>query len=140
MKLLVNLCVKINNMKQIGFKAKVKKGNVTINVSVPLLSFKEDDAFIVYSPALDISGYGDTEEEARKSFELTLEEFISYTLNKNTFQLELTRLGWKIKKRNILNRYTPPPLDELIIQKDYLSSIIREKDFHSYRETIQLPA
>jgi len=86
-------------MKQIGFKGKVKKGLVTVNVSVPLLSFKEDDTFIVYSPALDVSGYGDTEEEARKSFELTLEEFINYTLNKKTFQSELTRLGWKIKKQ-----------------------------------------
>ena len=38
-------------MKQIGFKGKVKKGLVTVNVSVPLLSFKEDDTFIVYSPA-----------------------------------------------------------------------------------------
>ena len=86
-------------MKQIGFKGKVKKGLVTVNVSVPLLSFKEDDTFIVYSPALDVSGYGDTEEEARKSFEITLEEFINYTLNKKTFQSELTRLGWKIKKQ-----------------------------------------
>jgi len=87
-------------MKQIGFKGKVKKGLVTVNVSVPLLSFKEDDdTFIVYSPALDVSGYGDTEEEARKSFELTLEEFINYTINKKTFQSELTRLGWKIKKQ-----------------------------------------
>ena len=128
-------------MKQIGFKGKVKKGLVTVNVSVPLLSFKEDDdTFIVYSPALDVSGYGDTEEEARKSFEITLEEFINYTLNKKTFQSELTRLGWKIKKQTASHKYIPPQLDELFSSKDYLNSIIREKDFRSYRQNIQLPA
>ncbi len=127
-------------MKQIGFKGKLKKDSVTVNVSVPLLSFKEDNVFIVYSPALDVSGYGNSEEEARKSFELSLEEFINYTFNKNTFQIELTRLGWKIKKRKVLDRYTPPLLDELIVKKDYLSSIIRNKEFRSYRKNIQLPA
>ncbi len=62
---------------------------------MPLIEFKEGDVFILFAPALDISGYGKTEEEAQQSFEVVFEEFIEYTVKKHTLHKELKRLGWK---------------------------------------------
>lgn len=49
---------------------------------------------IIYSPALDLSGYGNTINEAKESFKIALEEFIRYTLNENTFNDVMKKLGW----------------------------------------------
>ena len=43
-----------------------------------LIVFKEDNVFIIHSPLLDISGYGYTKDEAKESFNITLEEFLRY--------------------------------------------------------------
>ena len=39
----------------------------TLEISVSVYVFKENDVFIAYCPSLDISGYNTTEEEARHS-------------------------------------------------------------------------
>ena len=46
-----------------------------------LLSFQEDNNFIVYAPTLDLSGYGDNQEEANSSFDEALDEFLDFTIN-----------------------------------------------------------
>ncbi len=60
-----------------------------------LLSFKEDNIFIVYAPTLDLSGYGDNQEEANSSFDTSLDEFLDFTIKNNTLNTELKRLGWR---------------------------------------------
>gem|GEM_PF-1268150 len=37
--------------------------------------------YIAYSPALDLSGYGKTEEEARDSFNIVLKGHFDYAIN-----------------------------------------------------------
>ena len=49
-----------------------EKGGLTVHLS--LYSFIENKVTIIYCPALDISGYGLDEEEARKSFETIFSE------------------------------------------------------------------
>ena len=36
---------------------------------IPVLIFQENDKFVAYSPAIDLSTCGDTEKEARTRFE-----------------------------------------------------------------------
>jgi len=112
------------------------KGFVHINLA--LISFKENDVTIIYSPALDLSGYGNTVDEAKRSFEINLEEFIRYTTNKGSFFAELEKYGWKISKRK--KSYTSPHLDDLLRTNDYLSDIIRDKEFQRYNQNVRLPA
>ncbi|HON53773.1 MAG TPA: hypothetical protein PLS12_11235, partial [Bacteroidales bacterium] len=64
--------------------AQYKMSNKKYMVTLSLIKFKEDKAAIIYSPALDLSGYGNTFEDAKKSFSTTLQEFIKYTHNKRT--------------------------------------------------------
>lgn len=51
-------------------------------MDLSLIPFNEGDVIIIYSPALDLSGYGYNEKEAKESFEITLEEFLNYIIEK----------------------------------------------------------
>ncbi len=91
-------------------------------IKIVLLSFKEDNNFILYAPTLDLSGYGEDETSAELSFKESLLEFLEFTNKHKTLDSELKRLGWK-------NDFKAPFLDDLLQKNTYLAEIIREKDF-----------
>ena len=111
-----------------------------IETQLSLISFKEDDINIIYSPALDITGYGNTEEEAKNSFNIAMEEFLRYTINKKTFISEMKRLGWKISKSKRESRFTQPYFDHLLRDREYLKDIVRDKEFTKINQNVNLPA
>lgn len=88
-----------------------EKGNITVNV--PVLLFKEGNAHIIYCPALDLSGSGNTESEAKESFVIVVTEFLNYTTHKGTLWTDLKNLGWTIQK-NKKKPATPPPMSKLL--------------------------
>ena len=65
---------------------KINISKEKINSELAIFLFKEDDNYIAYSPALDLSGYGKTEEEeeARGSFNIVLKEYFDYAINEET--------------------------------------------------------
>lgn len=102
--------------KQTGLKATYTKGSEQVNITLKLLLFKEDGVNFVYSPALELTGYGPGEEEAKKSFEIVLEEFVRYTENKDTIYSELERLGWWTVNRS--KKRVEPPLEDALMEKN----------------------
>ncbi|RYX82687.1 hypothetical protein EON73_04185 [bacterium] len=96
-----------------GIKASFDRGDHRVNVELNILSFEEDGIKYVYSPALDLTGYGISDTEAQKSFETVLEEFIHYTDNKKTIYKELERLGWTV---NAKKKRVQPPADEQMLE------------------------
>ena len=89
-----------NQVKDFKNAQSVAKTNAVI------FSFQDADSYIVYSPQLDVSGYGKTQKEALSSFDYCLAGFLDYTFKKETLYEELISLGWKLKKgiNNNLNR------------------------------------
>ena len=85
------------------FNARYRGGKYIMTVQLEVLSWEERGTHFVYSPALDLTGYGDTLQEARESFEYTIEETLTYMENKGTIFDELERLGWLVnrKKRKV---------------------------------------
>jgi hypothetical protein len=111
-----------------------------MNLTVSLFQFEEDGNTIIYSPAFDLSGYGKNVKEAKQSFAVTIEEFLFYTLKKNTLAKELKRLGWNIKINDVKKRkFKTPDLAELITRNDYLAEILNEKQFTKFDQTIAVP-
>jgi hypothetical protein len=108
-----------------------------INVSLTLIEFKEDGLFFIYSPALDLTGYGKTQDEARNSYDIAMEEFLKYTSNKKTAFKVLEKLGWTIAKNQ---KVTAPTLSTLIQKRSYLEEILSEKDFYKTQENVAIPA
>ena len=106
-------------------------------VSLSLIEFKEDDVTIVYSPALDLSGYGYSSEEAKNPFNIALHEFLRYTSNKNTVNDILKDLGWKIKGSKKNPKYQPPLNTELVNKNALYSDILNSKNYKVFNEDVE---
>jgi hypothetical protein len=111
------------------------KGKYQVGLS--LVEFKEENITIIYSPALDLSGYGNSEVEARKSFSEALHEFFRYTSNKNTLDKVLIKLGWTIKGSKNKPKFNPPKDSELIKSNPLFNEIVNKKNYKVSREEVE---
>jgi hypothetical protein len=112
--------------------------NKRVDVNVLIVAFVEDSLYYYYAPQLDVYGYGQTETEAKESFEITLHEFFRYTLNKGTLQDELKRLGWKLQKKSKI--ILAPDFSQLLQSSADLKDIVENRSFTKTQHLIQMPA
>lgn len=77
---------------------------------------KEDEYFVAYCPAFDLSGYGYTEKEAKTSFEKNVEIFLEETVEKGTLEKVLLNLGWTLRKKPSVI-FEPPNIEVKTIQR-----------------------
>lgn len=123
--------------KKLGHISKYKDGQKSIVVNLSLIEFEDDGIHFIYSPDLDLTGYGKREEDAKDSFNLAMEEFLTYTSRKGTIIKVLTKLGWKVTKKEKLSA---PSLSELVRTRSYLEEILTEKDFRKTSTSVAIPA
>lgn len=107
----------------------LKKDGKHLRIKIDLIEFVEDGVHFFYSPALDITGYGDNKEEAFTSFEITVEEFLRHTHEKGTLEAELKRLGWK-KRRSADQPFSAPSLTSLTRNNKQLEHILNHQEFN----------
>jgi hypothetical protein len=122
-----------------AIKGEWSSGPFHINVNLSMIIFEEDGSIIVFCPALDVSGYGISEDEAMKSFSHCLNEFFQYTTHKKTFDKELVRMGWKIKKSKI-QKMTPPPMAELLQTNENFSRIFNNYSYRKIDQPVAMPS
>jgi hypothetical protein len=67
------------------------------HIGLSLVEFIEDGVTIIYSPSLDLSGYGYDPDEARTSFDASLKEFFRFTKENGNLYNVLKGLGWSIQ-------------------------------------------
>jgi hypothetical protein len=123
-------------MAKAHFQGTFNRGKHEISVGLSLYIWEEDDFTFVYSPALDVTGYGDNEVEAKKSFEITLSEFVSYTHNKNTIYEELERLGWTVNRKK--KRVHAPDMEELISDNETFKNLLTKDNVRNESRNVQL--
>lgn len=99
-----------------NFKGLYKGGKYALEVQLQLFSWEEDGLFFVFSPAMDLTGYGKTQEEADSSFSITMGETLKYMENKSTIFDELERLGWMVNRKR--KRVQAPDLETLLSDND----------------------
>ena len=116
-------------------KFKNNKGGVEFNL--PLLTFEEEGVYFYYSPALDLTGYGNNKIEAKASFDETLGQFFDYCTNKKTFFSELGKLGWKVSRKKAS---APPSLVDMINKNEYLAEIFEQKQYSKSHQTVKIPS
>jgi len=105
--------------------------NLVVNVSVEVELIKQGDYIVSYCPALELSSFGLTEDEAKEGFEGALHTFLQDTHEKGTLERVLLNLGWSLKKLPIV-KYKPPV--KKIRTKTRNSSFIR-----SFNESVAIP-
>ena len=102
-----------------------------------LIEFQEDDVTIIYSPALDLTGYGYTQEEAKKSFSETLHEFFRYTNDKKTTDEVLKDLGWSVRGSKKKPKFSPPKDSDLVHTNPLYNDIVNNKNYRVSREDVE---
>ncbi|MEO8150348.1 MAG: hypothetical protein ABI723_22130 [Bacteroidia bacterium] len=124
-------------MKQQRTKGTYADTKKKVIFDLPVITYEENGLQVIYAPSIDLFGYGKTLAEARNSFTITMEEFISYTTRKKTFEKVLTGLGWKVKSAN--RKFTAPPLGYMLDENEQFKEIFNKKDFRKFNEQIQVP-
>jgi hypothetical protein len=89
---------------KMGKRVEAEKNNIKANIPVILL--EEEGKYIAYSPAIDLSSCGDTEEQARKRFIEAASIFFDEIINMGTVNDVLTECGWH--KTPHQNTWLPP--------------------------------
>lgn len=118
----------------------IKTGSKSVKVHLPIIKFEEDNCKLVYCPAVDITGYGSTDDEAEESFFVSLTEFIKYTLNKGTLLECLKDLGWDIpQSKRAKKSISPPSMSDLLAGNDNFSRIFNNHSFQKIDRAIDLP-
>ncbi len=129
-------------MSQYIYKKDFKYEHGGVKVKLLLLNFQdENDINFVYSPHLDLTGYGKTLEEANESFDIVLDDFVDYTLKKKTIGKVLENLGWSIKGAvKKPKKVIAPSITTIIGKNKYVSEIFDKYSVQTYHEDIQIPA
>jgi len=73
-------------------------------VQLPVILIKEAKYFVAYSPALELSTSGKTEEQAKKRFSEVVNIFFEEVEEKGTLNEVLTELGWQ----KVNSSWSPP--------------------------------
>lgn len=129
-------------MAQYIFEGDIKNKQGYVKVRLLLLHFMdENNIHFIYSPHLDLTGYGKNEKEAKGSFEIVLEDFIDYTLKKNTLGKVLSGLGWKMKgTAKKPKRMLAPSIKTIIEKNNYVSEIFDKYPVNTFHKEVGLPA
>lgn len=64
-----------------------------LNYTLPVSIFKEGNAFVAYTPALDLSTMGETFEEAQNNFKEAVQIFFEEVIEKGTLEEVLMGYG-----------------------------------------------
>lgn len=75
-----------------------------INYILPVNIFKEQDTFVAYTQALDLSTVGKTFDEVKKNFTEAVQIFFKEIIEKGTLEEVLKDYGWQ----KVNNQFFPP--------------------------------
>lgn len=73
---------------------------IKFSCSLPVSVLREGKSFVVYTPALDLSTYGKTFDEAQKRFNEVVEIFFEELIEKGTVNDVLSGLGWQREQKS----------------------------------------
>lgn len=124
-------------MSSLHLTADLGLGHESYHVDLSLVEFEEDNVTIIYSPALDLSGYGYNRSEAKESLKEALQEFFRYTSSNNTLDSVLKELGWAIKGSKKNPKFKPPKDSDLISSNQLYSDIVNTKNYKVSREDVE---
>lgn len=118
-----------------------KNSEAKVKATIVLISFKEADNFIIYSPHLEVTGYGKSEDEAMQSFNHCLGVFLDYTVNKKTLHEELISLGWELKKGTVKNpkKINAPSWGDLLKNNATLEELLNKQNIRTSHKEVSIP-
>jgi hypothetical protein len=90
-----------------------------IDADLIVVFFHEDDIYYALAPALDLYGYGKSDQEAKDSFGVVLREYLDFGVRNQTLVKDLEEHGWYVSRKGALH-LQPPAFDDLIAKNHEL--------------------
>lgn len=112
---------------------KIVNRNGSLSVKLDVYVFMDGDSYIAYSPALDISGYGDSEDEAKESFSIVVDEYITYGITRRTLVKDLRAHGWKVKSLK-QRKMSAPSFETMLQGNETFKDILENKQYRKVSE------
>jgi len=100
----------------------------THNIRIEVIITQEDDCYLAYCPALELSSYGDSLTDAKKAFGEALAIFIGETERKGTLEKVLLGLGWTLQQKPSY-KYQPPEKNPRL----------GSRAIQTFKETVSIP-
>ncbi|MEI6696643.1 MAG: hypothetical protein WCO13_11300 [Bacteroidota bacterium] len=128
-------------MSQYIFEGKYKNNAGDVIVKLLLFHFEDDNKIhFIYSPHLDLTGYGNNFAEAKTSFGIVFEDFVDYTLKKKTIGKVLSGLGWELKGSSKKpKKIIAPSITSVINDNKFISEIFDKYPVTTYHQEVGLP-
>ncbi len=112
---------------------KIVNRNGNLSVTLDVYVFMDGDSYIAYSPALDLSGYGDSEDAAKESFSIVMDEYIAYGVSRRTLVKDLRAHGWRVKSLK-QRKMSAPSFDTLLRSNNTFKDILENKEYRKVAE------
>ena len=132
------------NLKQMvmpthSFKAAYNTGESCINLVLGVYIFTEEGIYIAYCPALDISGYGENEQEAKQSFGEVVRQYLDYCIHEHTLTEDLQKHGWKVESIK-QHKFKSPDTVSMMKKNPDFKNLIENKEYSKYMENLSIPS
>jgi hypothetical protein len=82
-------------------------------VNIQFKIFIDDVFYVVFSPELQLSGYGKIQKSVQKDFDQSVKLFIEELVKKGALLKALLELGWTLKRDSI----KPPAISNIIFSE-----------------------
>ena len=86
---------------------RIKHEEKKLTAQIQIFLIPEGEQYVAYCPALELSSYGSSPEDARAAFAEAMAIFVEETQAKGTLERVLLGLGWTLQQRPVA-RYEPP--------------------------------
>jgi len=129
-------------MAQYIFEGDYKNKSGNVKVKLLLFHFQDENkVHFIYSPHIDLTGYGKNITEAKESFNIVFEDFVDYTLKKKTLGKVLSSLGWELKgSAKKPKKVLAPSITSVIKENRYVSEIFDKYPVNTYHQEVGIPA
>lgn len=104
----------------------IRINNDGIDAQLDVFIYENDGFQIAYAPALDLMGYGKTVDDAKASFEVVIEDFFEFGIQRKTLDTYLKEHGWTKESKAVEFK---SPQAWLILQKNKQLQEIFTSDF-----------
>jgi len=89
----------------------IRRGRQRVQANIQLFAAKEGDYWVAVAPAIRVTGYGKTEEQALESFKIEMRMFFEEAVEKNTLHGLLIDYGWTLSRD-----FAVPPSSEIPLE------------------------
>ncbi len=86
---------------------RIKHDEKKLTVQVQVFLIPDGNQHVAYCPALELSSYGSSPDDAKTAFAEAMEIFVADTQAKGTLEKVLLGLGWTLQQHPVA-RYEPP--------------------------------